>query len=143
MPANRNILPKYKSYVGRTFLLRKHAEIPASKDKHAKNRANYSRTEVFGDACLVLDETNTRVKVTAIEAPFLWISKFYLHKELVGKNFHDHDYVVDLTDKLLTLKDVFDDLYRTNSDAGDAFIEAAQILRQYADALKEKDDGKN
>ena len=140
MPANSEILPKYKSYVGRTFLLRKHAEIPASTDKKANTRKNYNRVETFGDACLVLDETNTRVQVTALDTTFLWISKFYLHKELVGQKFREHDYIVDLSDKLLGLKDVFDDLHNHNAEAQDAFVEAAQILRQYADNLKSDDD---
>ena len=139
MPANNEILPQYKSYVGRTFLLRKHAEIPASSDKKAQGRHMCDRFETFGDACLVLDETNTRVQVTTSEGGrFLWISKFYLHKELIGKKFYDHDYVLDLSDKLLKLKDVFEDLYKNNADGVEAFHEAAQILRQYADDLKNK-----
>jgi len=137
MPANREILPKYKSYVGRTFLLRKHRDIPGSDDKQAKQRKNYDRIQTFGDACLVVDEINTRVKITTLNGSCLWVSKFYLHKELVGQQFKDHDYVVDLSAKLLNLRDVFNDLYDTNNDdAREAFDEAAQILRQYADDLK-------
>lgn len=136
MPANREILPKYKSYVGRTFILRKHAQVPASDDKLAKNRKLFDRYETFGDACLVLDESNTRVKIPTLDNRFLWISKFYLHKELIGQRFKDHDYVVDLTDKLLSLSDFFKDLYDNNQDAQDAFLEAVQVLRQYADDLK-------
>lgn len=140
MPANSEILPKYKSYVGRTFLLRKHAEIPASDDKKAKNRRTYQRSEIFGDACLVVDESNTRVQITTLAAGLLWISKFYLHKELLGQKFQEHDHVVDLTDKLLKLKDVFDDLHNNNSEAREAFSDAAQILRQYADGLRQASD---
>jgi len=142
MPANSEILPKYKSYVGRTFLLRKHADIPASDNKKAKNRRTYERSKVFGDACLVVDETNTRVQITTLSAGLLWISKFYLHKELVGQKFRDVDHVVDLSDKLLSLKDVFDDLHNNNEEVRGLFEEAAQILRQYADGLK-RDIGGN
>lgn len=139
MSAKTEILSKYKSYVGRTFLLRLHKEIPASDDKKAKGRQNYDRYDTFGDACLVLDETNTRVKIPTLDERFLWISKFYLHKELVGKKFRDHDFVVDLSEKLLNLSNYFDDLYDTNEEAQGAFRDAAQILRQYADGLKDSD----
>lgn len=136
MPANTDILPKYKSYVGRTFVLRKHELMPVADDEKAKNRRLCKRKKVFGDACLILDETNTRVKVTTLNSSHLWISKFYLHKELSGKQFKEHDYVLDLSDKLLNLKDVFNDLYENNIEAEETFMNAVQILRQYADNLK-------
>jgi hypothetical protein len=136
MPANSEILPKYKSYVGRAFVLRKHKDIPASEDQKAQKRKNFNREETFGDACLVIDEINARVKVTTLNGGYLWISKFYLHKELVGQQFLEHDYVVDLASELLNLRDVFQDIYESNEEARDSFDEAIQVLRQYADKLK-------
>jgi len=140
MPAKTNILPRYKSYVGRTFILRKHKNIPASTDQQAKNRKSYDREEIFGEACMVVDETNSRVRITTLSHGFLWISKFYLHKELVGQYFKDHDYVVDLSERLIRLKDVFDDIYSGDADQRDKkiddILEAARGLRQYADTLR-------
>lgn len=148
MPAKYDLLPKYKSYIGRAFTLRKNWELPASTDKKAQTRRFYKRDEILAEACLVVDETNTRVKVTGKDSRFYWISKFYLHKELVGSAFEDHDYVVDLTDKLLNLTDVFEDLYENNDGSDgkkkiqkqtkDLLTDAAQALRQYADTLKNR-----
>lgn len=135
MPANSEIAAKYKSYIGRVFLLRKHKLIPASLERKAGRRREYfDRMETFGDACLVFDETNARVKVTRLEGGFLWISKFYLHKEVTSSNFSNYDYITSLIDKLFnTAKDI-----QSNKEQQELLHEVAQALKQYADILKTK-----
>ena len=140
MPANSEILPRYKSYVGRTFMLRQHKDIYASVDREAKSRRKVSTDKVFGEACLVFDESNTRVKVTTLDGKFLWISKFYLHKELTNGQFQNHDYVVDLSAKLLDLSGYFKFfLKRGDEDENVQLLQdAATALRQHADDLNPK-----
>jgi len=123
MPANCDLPPQYKIYTGRTFILRKHKTIPASLDKKAKTRKYYNTREVFGEACLVMDETNSRVKITTLIGRTLWISKFYLHKEIVANLFENYDYISKLAHELVNGK-------------SENIKEAGKALRQYADILK-------
>ena len=132
MPANSDISSKYKSYIGRVFLIRKHTYIPASLEKKAGKRQYFEREKTFGDACLVFDETNARVKVTKLGGGFLWISKFYLHKELENDNFIKHDNISEIIDKLIQLgqSEVIPE------EQSETLYEAVKILRKYADTLK-------
>jgi hypothetical protein len=123
MPANRDLPSQYKIYTGRTFILRKHNLIPASKDRKARTRKIYKGKERFGEACLVLDETNSRVKITTLDGNPMWISKFYLLKEIVSDSFKDYDYITALANELINSEDPKQQ-------------EAGKALKQYADVLK-------
>jgi hypothetical protein len=70
-----------KSYVGRIFALRRRAKITASFSQKDGNSAEYPREE-FGDAVLVLDETNAKVKVLKNDGFVVWIPKYFLLKEI-------------------------------------------------------------
>jgi hypothetical protein len=156
MPAKTDIPAKYKSYVGRLFFLRKHKIIPASLDQKAKTRKDYDRIETFGDACLVLDETNTRVKIVAAGNKILWISKFYLHKEVIDKDLEQHDSITALLETLIGFKDSFQELYKKykpiingskkkqqqhekEGPSEEFFHELIRQLRNYADVLKNQE----
>lgn len=88
MPANRTLMAKYKPHAGRTFTLRKNKVIPAytaGRSSHNEKQFVLNRAEAFGEAVLVLDETNTRICVTTTTGTALWIQKYYLHKEVPSK----------------------------------------------------------
>lgn len=123
MPAKSDLVSQYKIYTGRTFILRRHKLIPASKDRKARTRKIYKGKEKFGEACLVLDETNSRVKITTLDGNPMWISKFYLLKEIVSDSFKDYDYITTLANDLTESED-------------SKLQEAGKALKQYADTLK-------
>lgn len=73
-----------KSYVGRVFALRKRAKITGSLSQKDGNATNYLRSD-FGDAVLVLDETNTKVRVFKKDGFAIWIPKYFLLKEITNE----------------------------------------------------------
>lgn len=129
MPASTKIPSKYKSYIGRVFILRKYRFIPVSEKMKVGKRHFIEREKKLGDVCLVLDETYSRVKVTNLEGGSYWISKYYLRKELEGTVFSKYDNVLSLIDKLLGL-------CYCNQEDTEIIKEAAKNLRAYADILK-------
>lgn len=93
---------KYKPYIGRIFYLKKNKIIPGSEDKFARTRKHYKNFETFGEACLIVDETNTRVQVTTIiEGKMLWIAKFFLAKEIFNVSNKNHDEANQIANKLI------------------------------------------
>jgi len=89
MTSSYNIPAKYKSYLGRIFILRKHKLIPASTEKKFGKRFLYEAAKTFGEAVYILDETNSKVQVTTLSGTILWIPKYYLHKEIEQQNLND------------------------------------------------------
>lgn len=125
--------PKFKPYVGRIFSLKKTKVIPASEDVHAKTRKHYKNKETFGEVCLVVDETNTRVKVTTITEKLLWIGKFFLAKEIEEESFKRQDYVNELANKLI-------DLSTSNTynevEMKKLLLEAGKVIKQLINRQK-------
>lgn len=89
MTSSYNIPAKYKIYIGRIFILRKHKIIPASIEKKFGNRIFYESRKTFGEAVCILDETNSKAQVTTLSGTVLWIPKYYLHKEITTQNLND------------------------------------------------------
>lgn len=121
--------PPYKPYIGRIFYLKKTKIIPASEDKFARTRKHYKNSETFGEICLVVDETNTRVQVTTIsEGKLLWIGKFFLAKEVVYEHTKKHDYIEKIANKLvdLSIKEGYN-----NIETKKLLLEAANIIKQF------------
>ena len=65
--------------MGRVFTLRQHKNFPCYYKN--KERIQIDPKEI-GEAVLVFDETNTRVKISLANGSFVWVPKFYLHKEI-------------------------------------------------------------
>lgn len=84
MTASYDIPPEYKIYTGRLFALRKSKQILAANTKtHGdRSRLSYDNLDTFGEAVLVLDESNSKVLVTTRLQTPLWIAKYHLYKEL-------------------------------------------------------------
>jgi tRNA/tmRNA/rRNA uracil-C5-methylase (TrmA/RlmC/RlmD family) len=119
--------PKYKPYVGRIFSLKKTKVIPASEDMHAKTRKHYKNQETFGEICLVVDETNTRVKVTTITEKLLWIGKFFLAKEIEEETYKNQNYINDFANKLINLSTTSG---YNEAEAKKLFLEAGKLIKQ-------------
>ena len=126
MTSSYNIPPKYKIYLGRVFFLRKYEQIPASVSKLAGKRESFLRTETFGDSCLVLDETNSKVRVTCLDGSSLWIPKYFLHKEITNYAISEPDSINELVDRII----------KNPSLGSDDVKEVARLLKEYADCLK-------
>lgn len=126
MTSSYDIPPKYKIYLGRVFFLRKYENIPASASKLAGETRKFVRTETFGDSCLVLDESNSKVKVTCLDGSFLWIPKYFLHKEITNRKINKPDYINKLVDKIIK-----NPVLTTND-----VKEVTGLLKEYADCLK-------
>lgn len=101
MPAKKRNDPKYKSFLGRIFSIRKHKVIPASRTESGE-RLGMTPNQL-GEAVLVLDENNTRVKVCVAEGGVAWIPKFYLHEEMTNSEFHSVDDLTETIQELLSL----------------------------------------
>lgn len=101
MPAKKRNDPRYKSFLGRIFSIRKHKVIPASRTEMGDR---FEMTpDQLGEVVLVLDENNTRVKVCVSEGGAAWIPKFYLHKEITNGEFRDVDDLTEMIQELLSL----------------------------------------
>ena len=83
------------------------------------------RTETFGDSCLILDETNSKVKVTCLDGSSLWIPKYFLHKEITSQ-LNKPDNINKLVDKIIKNPSL------TTNDVK----EISGLLKEYADCLK-------
>lgn len=103
MPAKKRNEAAYKPFIGRIFSLRKHKTIPGYKFNKS-NRQKFSAND-FGEVVLILDETNSTVKVCDAEGGGIWISKFFLHKEIKGKTFEPSDTISDCIDNILNLSE--------------------------------------
>lgn len=144
MPAKKLNDPRYKPFIGRMFSLRKHKVIPGYPHVPDRERTEYPR-EHFGDIVLVLDETNTRVRVCDHEGSAIWIPKFFLHKEIKNGEFMDVDALSECVQELLSVAEDMkertkkDDNTETPSEAMTLYAEEleriANFLRQYADTF--------
>lgn len=121
--------PPYKPYIGRIFCLKKTKLIPASEDKFARTRKHYKNVETFGEACLIVDETNTRVQVTTIsEGKMLWIGKFFLSREVAHDLVKNQDHMDNIANKLVDFSTK--ETYNVQ-ELRQLLIEAAKIIKQF------------
>lgn len=144
MPAKKRNDPRYKSFVGRLFTLRNHKIIPASREEQGKRFE--MKPIQLGQAVLVLDETNTRVKVCVSEGGFAWIPKFYLHKEVKNGEFKNADTISETIQELLSLaEDIKTEAAQINDEKilkkdkletySEELCRLANHLRQYVDII--------
>jgi len=135
MPAKIRNEPRFKPFIGRIFTLRQHKEIPCFHNN--KDRVEVDLAD-FGEAVLVTDENNTRVKVTLTTGSFVWIPKFFLHKEIKNGLFKDVDGISESIQELLSLAE---DMKEREKDFGALSVYAEELeriansLRQYADEV--------
>ena len=127
MTSSYNIPAKYKSYLGRIFILRKHKLIPASTEKKFGKRILYEAAEIFGEVVYILDETNSKVQVTTPSGKMLWIPKYYLYKEVESQNLND-----SLSKNIIN--ELSSDLLASNM-SDENKISITQILKSIADSL--------
>lgn len=121
-------LPHFKPYIGRLFTLKKTKLIPASEDKFARNRKFYNNLETFSKGCLVVDETNTRVNiVTILDGKNLWISKFFLYKELKQPELSNKDYINEIGNKLIKFSKQDD--FASIEELQELLLEAGKIIK--------------
>jgi hypothetical protein len=91
---------------------------------------------------LVLDETNTRVRVCDHEGGAIWIPKFFLHKEIKNGEFTNVDALSECVQELLSIAEDMKERNRSRDTEPppEAFeVYAAELerianfVRQYAD----------
>jgi hypothetical protein len=134
MPAKKKTDSKYKPFIGRLFTIRKHQSIPGYVDTDDTNQKQSLNHDEIGDAALILDETNSRVKITTKDLP-VWIPKFYLHDEIISEDFETNDQLCDIIYRLLQIST---ELKTTNCNKKFKAIEIETIannLRQLLDKL--------
>lgn len=106
MSANRKLKPNLKSYVGRTFSIRKYNLIAVYENDRSNSNSRITHRDDIGEAAMVLDESNSRVRVTLVNGGAGWIAKYFLHKEIKSLQFAQFDAVANLIEKLTDLYDV-------------------------------------
>lgn len=109
MPANRKLKPNLKSHVGRTFGVRRYNLIAVYDTERAVGNGKTTLREDIGEAVMVLDETNVRVRVILASGGTGWIAKHYLHKEIKSKQFAQFDALASLIEKLTVLYESVDE----------------------------------
>lgn len=123
------------------FTLRKHKVIPGYPLVPNRNRTEYT-SEHFGEIVLVLDETNTRVRVCDHQGSAVWIPKFFLHKEIKNGQFQNVDALSECVQELLSLAEDMKERNKTENsetpkEAFGVYAEEleriANFIRQYAD----------
>lgn len=91
MPAKKRNKPKYKAFIGRTFTLRNNKIIPGYPTMiGSPTRKDYLRGSL-PNAVIIFDETNTQVRISDNNGNTLWISKYYLHNEIINSQFKNID----------------------------------------------------
>ena len=152
MPAKKRNEPRYKSFLGRIFTLRNHKNIPASRERNGKRFK--MKPEQLGEAVLVLDESNARVRVCAAEGGSAWIAKFYLHKEINNGEFLNLDAVTETIEEMLSLaEDIQLEASQINEEGhcsketlegySEQLYRLANSLRHYADLVSPTSRVKN
>lgn len=106
MPANRKLKPNLKSYVGRTFGIRKYTLIAVYENDRSNSECRSYHRDDIGEAAMVLDESNSRVRITLASGGAGWIAKYYLHKEIKSKQFAQFDTLAVLIEKLTEFYDL-------------------------------------
>lgn len=127
MASFNNIPAKYKIYVGRIFILRKCEKISASIDKKQGKRLFYDKSKTFGESVFIFDETNSKVKVSTLTGTFLWMPKYFLHKEICTQNTNNQ-ITKDIINKLVI------ELLSCNLPEENK-LKIIQILKLYSDIL--------
>lgn len=108
MPANRKLKSHHKSFVGRTFTLRKVNMLPIYSDHKSSAIGLSLAREELGEAVFVLDESNTRVCITKATGGMCWIPKYYLLKEIKSYVYRKYDTITDIIVDLVSMKDAFE-----------------------------------
>lgn len=135
MPAKKRDEPRFKPFIGRVFTLRQHKEIPCFHNNKDRIKVDL---EDFGGAVLVTDENNTRVKVTLATGSFVWIPKFFLHKEVKNGIFEDIDGISECIQELLSIAEEMktqDQDFESLSVYAEELERVANSLRQHADTV--------
>lgn len=135
MPAKKRDEARFKPFIGRVFTLRQHKEIPCYQDNRDRIKLDL---DDFGEAVLVTDENNTRVKVTLTSGSFVWIPKFYLHKEIKNGLFKDVDGISECIQELLSLVEdmkLQEKDFEVLSVYAEELERVAKTLRQYTDEV--------
>jgi hypothetical protein len=101
MPAKKRDESIYKSFLGRIFTLRKHKQIPGF--RNLKSKKEFFSIDDIGEAVIILDETNSRVKVYCSNGGNIWIPKFFLHNEIKGNDFQILDSITECISEILNL----------------------------------------
>jgi len=109
MPINRKLKPNLKSHVGRTFGIRKYNLISVYETGRSVGNGKTTHRDDIGEAVMVLDETNVRVRVSLTSGGTGWIAKHYLHKEIKSAQFAQFDALASLIEKLTAFYDVIDE----------------------------------
>ena len=138
MPANKKLKPILKSHVGRTFGIRKYSLIPVHSTANINSECSTCHRDDIGEAVLVLDETNVRVRVTLASGGTGWIAKHFLHKELKSTFFKKHDILIDV---ISNLAQVYSSLDEPKPNVGDMKAKLAKllgVLRELSDAEQTK-----
>lgn len=135
MPAKKRDESIYKSFLGRVFTLRKHKQIPGFRNE--KSRKEFFSIDNIGEAVIILDETNTRVKVYCSGGGSIWIPKFFLHNEIKGNDFEIFDSITDCIGEILNLTEEFDNKEKC-SNTKKRLQNIAFSLREIADTIKAK-----
>lgn len=143
MAARKPLEAKFKPHVGRIFHLRKTRLISIYKQGKASatdGERVVEREEVLGRSVLVLDETNTRICVTAVDGTAIWIQKYYLHKEMLSDTSSIDDNISDVVVHLMHLsKNLRTDRVNSLEEQNALCKEIEKIaitLRATADKLK-------
>jgi len=143
-PANSKLEARYKSYVGRTFLLRKVSSVPITRTTtlaSTQGRVFVNREQV-GDCVLILDETNSKVKVImAVDASYCWISKYYLHKELENETFEKLDTLSEWTHEILGISEDLEEQPQRYMFQVLRLKDMARRIRQVSDEERKKING--
>jgi len=135
MPAKKRDEPYLKPFIGRVFTLRQHKDIPCFHENKTRICLDLSD---FGEAVLVTDESNTRVKVTLATGSFVWIPKFFLHKEVKNGLFKEVDNISECIQELLFLAGEMkskEEDFEALSNYAEEIERVAYLLRQYADEI--------
>jgi len=103
MPANRKLKPHMKSFVGRTFATRRNNLIFIYENQNGSGARQQKLREEVGEAVMILDETNIRVRITLASGGTGWMAKHYLGKEVKSKQFAGVDSLAGLVNKLTKL----------------------------------------
>jgi len=103
MPANRKLKPHLKSFVGRTFATRRNNLIFIYENQTSSGTCSQKLREEVGEAVMILDETNSRVRITLASGGIGWIAKHYLGKEIRSKQFAGVDSLASFVDSLTKL----------------------------------------
>jgi hypothetical protein len=141
MSSNRKLKSHMKSHVGRTFGTRKYNLITVYDTDRSVGNGRTTHRDDIGEVVLVLDETNVRVRVTLASGGTGWIAKHFLHKEIKGSLFNDHDGISSVIDKLSGLYADMTDFNGLDNDGACGKVETwKEVLSKMLSNLRDIND---